>query len=318
MAETDNDGQYYYTLSKDILNRQRIEIACYNRHSLEEVNSTTYPALSHFFDSYSGARRRRLNCILDYLSDTAQQSFNFAERQQPQKGYTDIPYAELVGRYGGSRTTYETIFNALAVWGMIEKRNPDRTWTNTDDKQNYFEHSTYHDENARSFAAEHGKRNSRTYYHIPRWTVDVLSIAEQIAQENPEAKQRTLTNLIDNYGTDAAQDAADTGRKIPNDTQRARAKIDQYIAQAINTKGYCTAVEVAKAIHLKRSKYNGTGRKTIDIKKVLRDYAHELADKYSLRYAMPTKAQRQAWSLKNNKWIFTLRNSPEGTEGTQY
>ena len=214
---SNGNGEQCNRLSIPDNDRQRVEIACFNAHKLEEVNSSKYPNLTKVLDARGGTKRARLRQILEYLTNENEKSF-YLDNDPERKAYTDIPIKELIGKYGGAPTTYTSLFNLLAVCGMVEKHN-----ANLLDE----DHATWLDDEARQHAArERGRRkirrafyySARVYYHFPMWTDEVLERAETLASN----RTGTLTQVIDVYGVDQAQVALDTTRGIPQDTERAR------------------------------------------------------------------------------------------------
>jgi len=316
-----NEPQFY-RLSIPSYAPQRIEIIKFNVTQLQEVNSSKYPNLTRILDARKGAKRRRLTQILEYLLNPEEFSF-IADPEEDRRIYTDIPVAELVGRYGGGRQTYVSVFNLLCVCGLAVKHNP-----NVYDE----EHTTFIDEEAQIHAARQRGRHditrrkyfsARVYYHFPRWTEEVLQTAEERASSNVS----TLTTVIDTYGEEQAQALLDTDRSIPNDTRRARERIDKYVAQALSQKGYTTKNQIMKAVHLlttreitrRRKIKEGKrikpyeGRKTVDLEPILRKYIPEMCRLYGLTYKQPTKEEISKYNLKDRKWIIAY--PPERSDG---
>lgn len=297
------------------IDRQRIENARVNRDILEEVNLTNYPKLAKVLNARGGARRNRIRIILDYLARDDKRSFFLDGEGENGRAFTDIPYAALTAQ-GGGRSTYEAVINLMCDTGLMIKHNPNRI-----DEQ----HMTYIDNEARLHAArQRSRRNitrikrfsARIYYHLPKWTPEVLARAEELAQANTS----TLTRVIDTYGVDYAQQQLDTWRKIPHDTERARADIKAYVLKHI-TKGYVTRAEILRGVHTlttrelnRRSKIRegkrvkpATGRKTVDLNRILPAYLPVLAKELNLHYGRPTAQQMAAYNLKDKCFILTIR-----------
>ena len=315
---SEKNGTWFYRLSIPDCNRQRVENANSNARQLKEVNSSKYPSLARILDARGGAKRRRLTQILEYLSNEEERSF-YLDTDPERRDYTDIPIKELTGRYGGSALTYASIFNLLTMCGLAIKHNP-----NTNDEEHY----TFIDEEARRHAArQRGRRkltrtkyySARVYYHFPQWTEALLSQAEALAEKHTG----TLTEVIDAYGADQARSKLDTWRSIPNDTQRAREKIDTYIAEALTERGYTTKAQIMRAVHVlttkeldrrrriregKKVRDNG-GRKTVKLKPILDRYLPELCKRYDLTYKQPTKDQIREYNLQDRSWIITRRSA---------
>ena len=208
----------------------------------------------------------------------------------------------------------------MCLTGLMAKHNPNRI----DDL-----HMNYIDEEARQYAGRQRSRkginrikqySARIYYHLPKWTPEVLARAEDLAQANTG----TLTRVIDVYGVDQAQQQLDTWRRIPHDTERARADIRAYVVNHID-KGYVTRAEILQGVHTlttreinrrKRIREGkrvppATGRKTVDLNKILPAYMPVLAEDLNLHYGRPTAQQMAAYNLKDKSYILTLEGNEQ-------
>ena len=312
------DGGELNRLQLPIYDRQRVENACFNLHQLEKVNLSNYPNLARILDARGSVKRNKLRQILEYLADPEESSF-VLDGDPERKPYTDVPTRELAGKHRGSQGTFQKIFNLLCTCELIIKHNP-----NVYDQ----EHNTQLDRQARKHAQqERGRRklrnrnqySARVYYYLPKWTDELLQRADALANE----RTGTLTQAIDVYGVDKAQKALDTRRGIPRDTQRARERIDAYIAEALTRQGYTTKAQIMQAVHVlttaeltrrKQIKEGKTvkpysGRKTVNIEPILTAYIPEKCKRYNLTYRPPTKKQIQEYSLHNRSWIITRRSA---------
>ena len=284
--------------------QQRIDTAKFDGIILDEVKEDTYPNLYRRLNGYGRSMYYKLSFILRYLEDDTNACFYYDDTETGEKiPCTAIPYKRLVGLYGGSRQTWEKCINFCLSCGMLSKHNP-----NVEDKY----HNTYIDEQAREYASkERGRRRIRhkknlscqVYYHLPSWSAEILSRAEENARRPIGT---TLTNYIDRYGKGNAQRYLDTKRGIPKDTIRARERIDKFVLRKIDEQGYCTRSDILRAVHVYKSKQD-EGRKTVDIKRVLSDYTKELTRRYNLSYARPTAKQKSEYLLSNDKWIYSRR-----------
>ena len=307
-----------YRLSLDRNSRQRIENASFNMSQLQEVNVTNYPNLTRILDARRGAKRYRLTKILEYLANPEEHSFS-PETEDDHREYTDVPISELIGKYGGGSQTYQSVFNLMCACGLAIKHNP-----NVYDN----DHQTFIDEEARNYASKQRSKHritrkkyysARVYYHVPKWTADILQTAEALAQRNTGS----LTRVIDTYGEDHAQASLDTDRKIPHDTQRARERIDAYISEALILRGYVTKAQIMQAVHVlttreltrRRRIKSGkkvsdkNGRKTVNLEPILTAYIPELCKRYDLTYKAPTNEQIKEYGLQNRSWIITRRSA---------
>lgn len=308
------NGEYSFIGYQFSLDRQRIENARFNRDILEEVNTSNYPNLAKILNARNGAKRTRIRVILEYLAQETESSFFLDDEGSEGRAFTDIPYAALTA-HGGGRSTYEAVINLMCITGLMVKHNPNRI-----DRQ----HMTFIDTEARLHAArQRGRRkirrvkqfSARIYYHLPKWTPEVLARAEDLAQANTG----TLTRVIDVYGVDQAQQQLDTWRRIPHDTERARADIRAYVVNHID-KGYVTRAEILQGVHTlttreinrrKRIREGkrvppATGRKTVDLNKILPAYMPVLAEDLNLHYGRPTADQIKRFNLNDRRFILTL------------
>ena len=311
---TENGDHSVIGYSKSV-NRQRVENARFNRDILQEVNLSNYPKLAKILNARRGTRRTRIIVILDYLANEAEESFYLDDEGENGRAFTDIPYAALTA-HGGGRETYAAVINLMCSTGLMTKHNPNRIDN---------EHWNYIDEEARQYAGKQRNRrrirrvkqfSARIYYHLPKWTPEVLARAEDLAQANTG----TLTRVIDVYGIDQAQQQLDTWRRIPHDTERARADIRAYVVSHIG-KGYVTRAEILQGVHTlttreinrrKRIREGkrvppATGRKTVDLNKILPAYMPVLAEDLNLHYGRPTADQIKRFNLNDRRFILTLR-----------
>ena len=310
------------TISLDTNSLQRVENATFAASQLEEVKCSSYPNLSRVLDARGGAKRKRLQLILEYLRRPEEYSF-ITGAAGDTRAYTDIPLRELVGRYGGSPQTYAAVLNLCCVCGLMIKHNPNHM-----DKH----HNTKLDTDARQYAARQRGRlgiwqrkeyNARVYYHLPRWTAEVLQRAEELARQNTG----TLTRMIDTYGEEAARASLDTGRTIPRDTERARGQIKAYVEKQLQRKGYTTKREILRGVHVLTSREirrreqvrPETGeRKTVNLDPVLTAYMPQLKQELGLYFGRPTAEIREQLreiygaEITGREWIITAKdNAPD-------
>ena len=309
------NGEYSFIGYRNSLDRQRVENARFNLHKLAEVNTEKYPKLAKILNARKGAKRSRIVVILEYLAQETESSFFLDDEGSEGRAFTDIPYKALTA-HGGGRSTYEAVINLMCLTGLMVKHNP-----NVIDRQ----HMTFIDDEARLHAArQRGRRrirrvkqfSARIYYHLPLWTDEVLTRADQLAQANTG----TLTRAIDSYGVDQAQQQLDTRRRIPHDTERARADIRAYVVKHIG-KGYVTRAEILRSVHTlttreinRRSRIKqgkrvppADDRKTVDLNRILPAYMPVLAEDLNLHYGRPTADQKKRYNLKDNRYILTVR-----------
>lgn len=268
---------------------------------LEEVNLSKYSTLHAILTARNGAKLKRLRNILDYISQPERASYE----------WITIPTRDLIREYGGSATTYMSVLNLCSITGLLEKHNPNRI-----DR----EHQTELDQTARKYAqhrrGELGIRRRRnynacTYYHLSQWTDDLM----QRAEEEIRGNLPTLTKAIDLHGGERARAGLDTWRGIPRETERARARIDNFVADQLTKKGYTTKAEIMRGVHLRRERIKPGGRKTVDLKPILASYIPEMCKAYNLSYHAPTKEERERYNLTGRGWIITQQhNNTNGGE----
>ena len=295
--ERKNNGEtdQYNTLSLFDYNAQRIENACFDRHLLDEINTTNYPAFSKLLDSYNGRKRYAMESILDFLRDETRQSF-YSDQWGDRKSLTCIPYRKLSALYHIGAGTIAFIFNFMEATGMIEKYDPART---------------VHQDWLAQAASEYAERNRRPaiYYHMPKWDGEILTAAEDLAKDKPRLK--TLLNLIDTIGEPEAQEVYDTDRRIKKAIAEARQALESILALELENNGYTRPDKLITALRKTRRKFLETVRPA----QLVTDYTKPMCEKYGLRYARPTADQIQRWNLRKRngkpdlRWVISAERS---------
>lgn len=186
--------------------------------------------------------------------------------------------------------------------GMIEKFDPSReqnsnSWL-SGMAYEYMEHNKH--------------KRPAVYYHLPKWDQETLAAAEELAS-HPKKRLRTLLNVIDTIGLEAAQKLYDTDRRIKKSVVEARQILEDIAAQAILTDGFTTQKKLTQQL---RQKTRRKCFKELNRKKLVQDYTQTMCENYYWKYGRPTKEEVEKWKLRKKngepklEWIIR----PEGSE----
>lgn len=269
---------------------QYVENIEFNIHEIKKVNSDNYPSL---YKAFHGRDRMldKLVTMLEYARDHGLKYEKDSETEE-KIYFTSVSIRQLM-RGGGSPQTWTGVIAKLTRLGLIQKYKPENNEIGT---YGYFMQAEEIEKQKR----RRGMKSRENYYgiswyHFPLFTSDVFETAEEKAKENKPSSRTSKASMIDAYGQREADKAYYDKRWISKTTQQVRDRIDAAAYKRITESGYFTVGQIMQAIHRR------------DGERIFNYYRDELTEKYRLYYHKPTKAEKEKYCLKDNKYIFTQR-----------
>lgn len=256
-----------------------------NIEALHQMNPEEYPALYKALFSYKRALLHRLEQLIKY-------------RQEQGKAWVFASVEYLVGRYGGSCTTWQTNREYLSAVGLMNIRKPTKKTTSR----------ALQDSIQRA-----GKgRQAVIWYTIPDYTPERLARAEKAAArfkaKGINRKGLTKQGLIIAVGPKEANKAVIDGRSRSERDRAAEYEIIRQIQMAISRKGYAMKEQV-----IKRSTKRIKTAYKLDyiealylISRIWANRNKRLLSMAGARYHRPTRAEKERFNLKDNGWIITV------------
>ena len=256
-----------------------------NIEALHQMNPEEYPVLYKALYSYKGALLHRLEQLIEY-------------RREHGKSWVFASVGYLVGRYGGSCTTWQTNREYLSAVGLMNIRKPTKKTTSR----------PLQDSIQRA-----GKgRQAVIWYTIPDYTPERLARAERTAArfkaKGINRKGLTKQGLIIAVGPKEANKAVIDGRSRSERDRAAEYEIVRQIQMAISRKGYAMKEQV-----IKRSTKRIKTAFKLDyiealclIRHIWANRNKRLLSMAGARYHRPTRAEKERLNLKDNGWIITV------------
>jgi len=242
------------------------------------------PALYKALYSYKKALLHRLEQLIEY-------------RREKESEWVFASVAYLVGRYGGSCTTWQTNREYLSAVGLIRLRKPTEKTTAPALKD--------------SFQRAEKGRQAVIWYTIPDYTPNRLAQAEQAAerfrQEGINRKGLTKQGIIIAVGRKEANKTVIDWRSRSGKDRAAEREIIRQIKMAISRKGYATKERVIErsAKRIKTICKLDYIEALYSIRQIWANRNRRILSMAGASYHRPTRAEKERFRLKDNGWIIT-------------
>lgn len=258
--------------------------------ALHQITPEEYPVLHKALYSYKGALLHRLEQLIEYRREKMELC------KRGRWVFASVDY--LVGRYGGSRTTWQTNREYLSAVGLIRIRKPSNKTTAPALKE--------------SVQRAKKGRQAVIWYTIPDYTPDLFKTAEQAAErfkaKGINRKGLTKQGLIIAVGQAQANKAVIDWRSRSKQDKAAEREIIRQIKMAISWKGYAMKENI-----LKRSAKRTATANKVDFVEALyyvwnlwANRNKRLLSMAGARYHRPTRAEKERFNLKGDNWIITV------------
>lgn len=269
-----------------------------NSETLNTIAAEEYPALFNALNKYRASLWRRLTMLIQY-----QQSKKGAARTD-QKGrqWFFVSFAWLIAQYGGSAQSWSEAIHYLAAIGLLMIIKPTS--------------KTFASAMVKSWErANEKKQRSVLWYHIPEFTPQILSVAEErIEQIQAAGINRAGLHkggLIKSIGQEEANHVFIDGRGIGKREIIAEAGIRKSIKKQIQEKGYAMKEKAVKdgAKALRRSFHS-----ELDLQEALwytrqlwKNQSRYILKRLGCTYKRPTAKEKENFKLVGNGWIITMK-----------
>lgn len=258
-----------------------------NIAAIETLNPEEHPELTRLF------RKTSLHAHLLYVW-TYMQSHPFPRTMdQAGRGYWSIPVSYLKKEHGGSIETWQSHLAFLTDAGLLKRVKPDKLTKQEDLRTAYAE-------------AREKRQQSPSFYQVIRYMPEIFRIAEETAQRykahGVNVGHITKADMIRVSGERRADEIFRDRRRIGAAENWTREQLKRAILQRISDQGYTTPDEIAG-----------------DVAKILPDTEHiaalqkcmirkaAICKEAGCKYGAPTKEQRAAYHLEDQRWIITKK-----------
>lgn len=259
------------------------------------LDASLYPALYGRLYGHKGSYVARLCFLIRFMASRSNAAFT----DKAGREWFFISMRQMAAEAGGSLTTWNNFVHYCAAVGLLVILKPTKKTTSSAMKKSVT-------------MAEKRKCKSVLWYHIPNYTPDILSAADEtILSFNAQGINSSSLNkaaIIEALGQGAANHVYIDGRQKSRREKALERAIIEAIKNDIFQRGYTTKaivmLEARKQIVSKRRMM----KKAEAEKSFVRIW--ENRNKYLLfragaSYHRPTKKEKQLYSLSGNGWIIT-------------
>lgn len=283
------------------------ELAAHNIETLLSLDENTYPALTAHFTKTKC--KTCLYCLLEYLEALE------APGHTSKKGkhYFFVSSRYLIAKHGGSKTTWHNHMILLSHLGLLERIRPGEETVIR--KMRY----TWH-------IAQDKNRRVEMWYSIPLYTPELLQEAEQrlvaFKASGIATGHINKASIILADGQPAANKVYTDSRRIPQLQTYIMDEMKKHITRTTEHRGYTTKKEVLQGVRLQLWYMHTSHSKPAfllprwednrDKIEFVWDSTHNrLLQDTSTVYRRPTKAEKEQYSLKTDRWIITRRTTAD-------
>lgn len=256
-----------------------------NIEALHQMTPEEYPTLHKALFSYKRALLHRLEQLIEY-------------RQEQGKTWVFASVGYLVGRYGGSCTTWQTNREYFSAVGLMRVRKPTKKTTAPALKD--------------SFQRAGKGRQAVIWYTIPDYTPERLARAEQAAArfkaKGINRKGLTKQGIIIAMGRKEANKAVIDWRSRSDKDTAAEYEIVRQIKMAISRKGYAMKDHIItrSAKRIKTAFKLDFIEALYFLRQIWANRNRRLLSMAGARYHKPTRAEKERFNLKGDNWIITV------------
>lgn len=279
-----DDGMIYYQY--DFSYRTRMT----NNRTLilQRIHQPDGDDLTRLLTRYGCSLGTKLLWLLDYFAAYDMQ-VSFHETRGIEMACS---YDRMVSGAGGNKGTWHRAIITFCMLGLLNQFKPRHNESyiglNTP-AQNYSVART-----------DETKRHPVTWYHVPEYTDEVLTLATERASIALRLGAGIDKDAIRyELGVLEANSICDTGYPKASWRKEMEQALQQAILAQIEEKGYTTLPDVLEAAQRR------TGRDRNDLESTWKSYRHELFDQSGIQYGRPTAQQKAAFHLEGGKWIIT-------------